>query len=84
MRILILTLAIIGFGTAFEVGMSRRSAIVEGGGVLAGIVIGSPQISNAFSQQLEDHEYPEASQQATGGKIDLNNAYIVRIACLMR
>jgi hypothetical protein len=84
LRILILALAVLGSVAALQVGISRRTAIVEGGGaaMLAGIMIGSPQVSNAFSQQLDDTAAPEPAQQATIGKIDLNNAFVVSMACL--
>ena len=57
--------------------VSRRDAIgavaAAGGGLLS-----APQVSGAFSQQLENLNYVEPSQMATGGKIDLNNAFVVR------
>lgn len=44
--------------------------------MLAGILIGNPQVSKAFSQQLDETAPPEPAQQATSGKIDLNSAFV--------
>ena len=77
MRILTLTLAFFGVVNAFQVGLTRRDAIHSGAAVVAGLVTAAPQLSNAFSQQLDENAPLEPAQQATAGKIDLNNAFIV-------
>lgn len=50
--------------------------------MLAGILIGNPQVSKAFSQQLDETAPPEPAQQATSGKIDLNSAFVVSVSFL--
>ena len=50
---------------------SRREAI----GAMATLVL-TPKVAGAFSQQL-DENIVEQSQQSTGGKLDLNAAFVV-------
>lgn len=77
MRIFFTAIFIISNVAAFHVGVSRRDAILQGGAaVLTGIV--APQVSNAFSQQLDDNAPVDSAQMATNGKIDLNSAFVVR------
>ena len=72
MRILAIILAlpaVLGFG------VPRREAIKQSGvAFVVGIV--APELANAFSQQL-DENIVEPAQQATGGKVDLNSAFVV-------
>jgi hypothetical protein len=66
---------LLGSAFAFNPGLSRRDAFVKGGvAFFAGVV--APEVASAFRQQLDDYAV-EPSQQATGGKLDLNNAPIV-------
>lgn len=62
--------------------INRREALISGTGALAGLagVVSLPQASQAFSQQLDDH-LTEPTQLPTGGKFDLNSAYVVSIKC---
>lgn len=77
MRIFFTAIFIISNVAAFHVGVSRRDSILQGGAaVLTGIV--APQVSNAFSQQLDDNAPVDSAQMATNGKIDLNSAFVVR------
>ena len=71
--------------TSLEATSSRRDAIMNGissmmyvaaaGGVTTTIF---PSPSMAFSQQLEDWK-TEPAQLPTGGKYDLNSAFVVRV-----
>ena len=54
--------------------VSRRDAIL---GIIAA-TMATPKLVNAFSQQLEDDAYVEQAQMYTGGKVDLNSAFVVR------
>mmetsp|Transcript_11299 Transcript_11299/g.21142 ORF Transcript_11299/g.21142 Transcript_11299/m.21142 type:complete len:126 (+) Transcript_11299:162-539(+) len=82
MRILLLTFLplVIAFApnsnhnrASTKLDVSRRDAILTGA-VLAGI-LHSPIESQAFSQQLDDN-LTEVTQLPTGGKLDLNSAYV--------
>ena len=77
MRIVVTVIFIISSARAFHIGVTRRDAFVQGGAaMLTGIV--APQVSNAFSQQLDDNAPVDSAQMATNGKIDLNSAFVVR------
>ena len=59
---------------------NRREAFMTGTAALAsGLagVVGLPQVSKAFQQQLDDN-LTNPTQLPTGGKFDLNSAYVVR------
>lgn len=56
--------------------LSRRNAMLA---VVVSLVL--PQAANAFSQQLDDHQW-EPQQQATDGRLDLNSAFVV--SCLTK
>jgi hypothetical protein len=62
--------------TRTKLNVSRRDAMLTGA-AMAGILI-FPVESKAFSQQLDDN-LTEVTQLPTGGKLDLNSAYVVRI-----
>lgn len=59
--------------TQLEACSRRQSFDLLVGGVAA--MTAFPQLSNAFSQQLDDYAF-EPQQQATDGKFDLNAAAI--------
>lgn len=42
-----------------------------------GLWVVAPGLATAFSQQLDDNAF-EPAQQPTGGKLDLNSAFVVR------
>ena len=68
-----------GSGTTCLKMTSRRESF----GAMAGLMLATasqPSKANAFSQQLEDPSYVEQAQMPTGGKIDLNNAFVVRLS----
>lgn len=65
----LLPVAALGFG------LSRRDACF--GAIAFGVGAATPEIANAFSQQLDDF-IVEPAQQATDGKLDLNAAFVVR------
>ena len=56
--------------------VSRRDAFGAVAAATASLVA-APQVAGAFSQQLENPNYVEPAQMSTGGKIDLNNAFVV-------
>lgn len=61
--------------TALEA-VSRRDALASGvSAILVGITA-APRSSSAFSQQLDEKEV-EPAQLPTGGKYDLNSAFVV-------
>jgi hypothetical protein len=76
-RIFFTTIFIITSVAAFHVGISRRDAILQGGSAVLTSIVVAPQVSNAFSQQLEDNAPVDSAQMATNGKIDLNSAFVV-------
>lgn len=59
--------------TRTKLNVSRRDAMLTGA-ALAGI-LNVPVESKAFSQQLDDN-LTEVTQLPTGGKLDLNSAYV--------
>ena len=65
-----------GFTSLTKLDMVSRRDAIGTFAAAAGLVV-APQVSNSFSQQLEDPNYVEQSQMATDGKIDLNNAFVV-------
>jgi hypothetical protein len=67
--------------TRTKLDVSRRDAIIFTGAALAG-VLNVPVESQAFSQQLDDN-LTEVTQLPTGGKLDLNSAYVVSILLLL-
>lgn len=87
MRILFLTITI-PFVAAFapsvqnekraqtKLDVTRRDILVNGAAVAA--IAAFPEASVAFSQQLDDH-LTEPTQMYTGGKYDLNSAYVVSL-----
>mmetsp|Transcript_14142 Transcript_14142/g.21590 ORF Transcript_14142/g.21590 Transcript_14142/m.21590 type:complete len:141 (-) Transcript_14142:82-504(-) len=58
---------------ALSFGLSRRDACF--GAIAFGVGTTTPEIANAFSQQLDDY-IVEPAQQATDGKLDLNAAFV--------
>jgi hypothetical protein len=59
--------------------MNRRkafTAVASATAFTTGLVLGFPESSKAFSQQLDDH-LVEPTQLPTDGKLDLNSAYVV-------
>jgi len=74
MNIIYLLLISANLVSGFSI-LSRRDTLAKSAAIIAAIVV--PESSFAFSQQLDDH-LTEPSQLPTGGKIDLNNAFIVR------
>lgn len=63
--------------TALEA-ISRRDALASGASALLVGITGVPKASWAFSQQL-DERLVEPSQMSTGGKYDLNSAFVVSL-----
>ena len=63
--------------TALEA-ISRRDALASGASALLIGITSLPKPGMAFSQQLEDWKV-EPAQLPTGGKYDLNSAFVVRI-----
>ena len=76
MNIIYLLLLSFNLVSSFSIG-SRRDALAKSATVAATLVF--PASSFAFSQQLDDH-LTEPSQLPTGGKLDLNAAFVVRTA----
>ncbi len=64
--------------TKLDLAVNRREAFTKGSAALAGMfgIVGVPRVSKAFTQQLDDH-LTEPTQLPTGGKFDLNSAYVV-------
>jgi hypothetical protein len=74
MNIIYLLLLSFNLVSGFSI-LSRRETLAKSAAVIATIVV--PESSFAFSQQLDDH-LTEPSQLPTGGRLDLNSAFIVR------
>jgi len=91
MRVFIALLTLVAATSAFapaiktkkpatKLDVSRRDVFAG----IAGLVAAAPVVANAagstfFVDDKIELLRPEPSQMATGGKIDLNNAFVVRI-----